>query len=104
MKKFPDSISSNNIEKFPKLKIEYFKELLRSSIYSFLVCRKNEDEEFILENFKKNLTDESIQSVLLELSSYNWNYTLLYGNTVVYIYKDKKPLKCSLLSGNEISF
>lgn len=106
MKTFPSRIAPKNKHLFTKLNYNRTKCYMRMFIYEFLISRKDETEYFTLEEFSakrginlnKTETANMLKNMLTELSkeliSLNWNCTISYGGTGLFIYTDNKPANC----------
>lgn len=93
MNSFPDTISVSNRANFATLKTELLQSKLRQDIYEFLVTRANEEEEFVLPR------NANVENIIDELKEKGWKAELAYGNTSLFIYTDKPPLRCTIAQG-----
>jgi hypothetical protein len=96
MNNFDDFLCPDNIGTFPFHLEEHNKRLLRHDL-QVMILRNKSSEYFDIFEFrnKHNITLEDMEkilaSVIEELENKGWKWTLCYGNTGLYVYKDAPP-------------
>jgi hypothetical protein len=98
MRKFSDSLNVNNKNNFNLLWEKRVEEILRESIYDFIISRKSEDEYFDLDKYSfygRNLVLNSVKKCMSELENLEWKVKLSFADTGLFIYSTEEvPKTC----------
>ena len=77
-------------ENFKTLYMKNRIESFRKDVFDFLLSRKTENEYFVIQD----KTEGELKQICNELSEAGWKTTLSYGDTGLFVYRNKTPDNC----------
>ena len=83
-------VNPNNTASFTTLLFENQLSKLREIVFLFLINRKSEDEYLDI----SKQPEAVLQNLYQELREMGWKYALSFGDTGLFIFKEKKPKTC----------
>lgn len=100
MESFTNDINVENKSNFIIMYQNYYKKILRESIYINII-KNNENDYFDIDlwvkknNFDRNIASvkDIIDEIIIELNQLGWNCKYSYGDTVLFIYSTEDPPK-----------
>ena len=92
---FENSVSPKNLKTRGALYIEVVLDEIRWEIYTFLLSRESQTNDFDLTKYITKVGDiDHIKPIFESLRKVGWNCDLSYGDTSLFIYRGEKPKNC----------
>lgn len=92
---FQTLITQSNISNKEALFRATILDELRLNIYTFLISRETEEDDFDLTKYIEKLGDILyIDPVLNALKAAGWKYTISFGDTALFVYTGDRPARC----------